>query len=121
MSDRDLTAQAQADIAWLEKHGAVTGVAAVAAERRRQIEKGYTPEHDADEHDDGWLGWQAGTRGVLGSYMVQMPFDTSVAADAIPLFAEAGAMAAAEIDRIRPRPLVTDPAEIEKLLHGEGT
>lgn len=105
MTDRDTTAQAQADIAWLERHGAVTGVAAVVAERRRQIEKGYTPEHDRDEHDDGWLGWQAGTRGVLGSYMVQ---HDPVTGDAMPEFAEAGAMAAAEIDRLAAflRPLI---------------
>jgi hypothetical protein len=101
MSDRDKTAQAQADIAWLEQHGAVAGVAAVVAERRFQIEqRGYDVQHDRDEHDEGWLGWQAGVKSVLGSYMTQ---NDPVKADALPLFAEAGAMAAAEIDRLTPR------------------
>lgn len=119
MTDRGTTAQAQADIAWLEKHGAVDGVAAIVAERRRQIENGFTVEHDR-EHDDGWLGWQAGTRGVLGSYMVQ---HDPVKADAIPEFAEAGALAAAEIDRLMAflKPVITNEDDIRRMLFEGGT
>ena len=99
MSTRDRTAQAQADLAWLERHGAVEGVAAIVAERRKQVEVlGYTPAHDAAQHEDGWLGWQAGSRAVVAQYMVA--HDPKGNKDSSDEFAEAGALAAAEIDRL---------------------
>lgn len=99
MSTRDRVAQAQADIAWLERQGAAEGVAAIIAERRRQIEAmAWSRSHDDIAHTDGWLGWQAGVKAILGSYMVQHdPFGNK---DSTDEFAESGAMAAAEIDRI---------------------
>jgi hypothetical protein len=102
MSARDRTAQAQADLAWLERHGASEGVAAIIAERRKQIEVlGYTRRHD-DLHKDGLLGREAGMRAIMAHYMVTHdPYGNKDSADE---FAEAGAMAAAEIDRLEALP-----------------
>lgn len=113
MSDRDTTAQAQADLAWLERHGAVAGVAAILAERRRQIEQlGYGANHDS-EHPEGYLATDAVLRLAGAAYMIK--YDT-VPVEAIPDIAAAAAVAAAAIDQLAPRRVVTDPAEIEKLL-----
>jgi hypothetical protein len=115
MSDRDLTAQAQADIAWLEKHGAVAGVAAVVRERRRQIERhGYDLNHD-NEHDRGWMTTEAALLAANAVYMIR--FDPAGDEDSRDELAKAAALAAAEIDQLTPRPVITDPAGIEKLLH----
>lgn len=100
--------------------GAESGVGFIAAERLRQIrEKGYTPEHD-DEHDLGELG--------LAAALYALPYDAQVGnekllkqddfinlhialetgcgfyvdpePDPITRLAKAGALCAAEIDRL---------------------
>lgn len=97
------------------------GVSVIARERERQIqEKGYTPEHD-DEHDLGELG--------LAAALYALPYDAKVGnepllkqddfialhialetgcgfyvdpePDPIRRLAKAGALIAAEIDRLR--------------------
>jgi hypothetical protein len=80
------------DIAWLERHGALAGVTAVIAERRRQIQElGYTIWHDRDEHADGSLGRRAADK-AGGARTCDRPPARSLA--------QAGALAAAEIDRL---------------------
>ena len=99
MSTRDRVAQAQADLAWLERHGAAEGVAAIVAERRRQIEQmAWTRSHDDIAHTDGWLGNEAAIRAAVGVYMDR--HDPQGNKDAADQFAESGALAAAEIDRL---------------------
>jgi hypothetical protein len=105
--------QAVRDLHWLEEHGAVAGVAAVVAERRRQIEKhGYTTEHDR-EHATGALATDATIRLAGAAYMCR--FDPA-AHEAIPELASAAALAAAEIDQVTPREVITDEAEIARML-----
>lgn len=99
---------------------AKTGVEIIAAERKRQIEvKGYTPEHD-NEHDLGEL--------ALAAALYSLPYDVFVGGerlikeddfislhialetgcgfyvdpepDKLKRLAKAGALIAAEIDRI---------------------
>lgn len=98
----------------------VTGVEVIAAERKRQVEvKGYTPEHD-DEHDLGELS--------LAAALYALPYDAKVGnepllkqddyialhialetgcgfyvdpePDKLRRLAKAGALIAAEIDRV---------------------
>lgn len=87
------------DLTYLANEGALAGVAEVIRERRRQIEEeGYTPQHDSEHHPDGFLISEADSRtaaaivqtaeGIIG------PHETGV------LMAQAGALAAAEIDRL---------------------
>jgi hypothetical protein len=99
MTSRDLLAQAQADLAWLERNGAIAGVAAVVAERRRQIEKhGYDLTLDG-EHERGWLAREAILRLAGAGFMLK--YDPQAGhADAIPELAAPGALAAAEIDQL---------------------
>jgi hypothetical protein len=82
------------DLSWLDDHGAIEGVARIMHERRHQIEKGFTPEHDRSAHSDGWL---AGKVAVEAGYAVAAEFSTSVDESAM---VRAGATAAAEIDRL---------------------
>ena len=99
--NRDLTAQAQADLAWLERHDAVAGVAALVAERRRQIEtNGFSASHDQD-HQPGWLAQQAMVKAAVAAYMLES--DPPGDPESCHELAEAGAMLAAEIDRVRNR------------------
>lgn len=92
--------QAVRDLAWLEDHDAVTGVAAVIAERRRQVEQlGYDAAHDREHHADGWLLGEAMQRAAVAGYMARhdpVPDVISTRQEA----AEAGALLAAEIDRL---------------------
>jgi hypothetical protein len=98
----------------------VTGIDVIAAERKRQVEvKGYTPEHD-DEHDLGEL--------ALAAALYALPYDAKVGnesllkqddyialhialetgcdfyvdpePDKLRRLAKAGALIAAEIDRV---------------------
>jgi hypothetical protein len=98
----------------------ITGIEIIATERRRQLEvKGYTPEHD-DEHDLGELG--------LAAALYALPYDAKVGnepllkqddfialhialetgcdfyvdpePDKLKRLAKAGALIAAEIDRV---------------------
>jgi hypothetical protein len=74
---RDVT-QAVVDISWLAERGALTGVAEIIAERKRQVELG-------DGHGDGWL------RGSLHGWLACNDWDRQS-------LREAGALIAAEID-----------------------
>ena len=98
-----------------------TGINIIAAERKRQIEvKGYTPEHD-DEHDLGEL--------ALAAALYALPYDAKIGdepflkqddfialhialetgcnffvdpePDKLKRLAKAGALIAAEIDRVK--------------------
>lgn len=96
-TDRDTTAQAQADLAWLERNGGITGVAMILAERRLQIEQlGYGLEHD-HRHPVGHLATDATLRLAGAAYMTR--YDTQPR-DARPELAKAAALAAAEIDQL---------------------
>ena len=66
------------DLGWLARHGALTGVAEIIAERKRQVELG-------DGHGDGWL------RGSLHGWLACNDWDRQS-------LREAGALIAAEID-----------------------
>lgn len=81
--------KAEADLGWLEQFGALEGVAAIIAERRRQIEvKGYDDEHD-QQHDPRQLAAMAVLR--LPVYQNQVITHGNLA--------QAGALVAAAIDR----------------------
>jgi hypothetical protein len=95
---RDAFVQADNDLFWLSEHGALAGVAAIIRERRRQIERlGWTAEHD-DAHADGALAETA-------YRCLEEMFDDRESGRAGPgdddrRLRSAGALAAAEIDRI---------------------
>ena len=90
------------------------GAALIAAERKRQVEvEGWTPEHD-DEHDVGELASAAATYilettfnapTVEGTWCSELwPFDNSwfkLSPDPIRNLVKAGALIAAEIDRLQ--------------------
>jgi hypothetical protein len=88
--------QAVQDVIWLGKNGAWRGVAAVLAERRRQIELSYDVPHDKG-HEPGWLARQACVAAALGSYMAEQDPNPEIAVDEC---AKAGALSMAEIDRL---------------------
>lgn len=72
------------ELDWLRDHGALAGVMAIMRERRRQIEtKGFTPGHDR-EH----------TTSQLTCWALERLFGSAQEVT------EAGALAAAEIDRL---------------------
>lgn len=107
MTSRDQLAAAQADLAWLERHDAIAGIAEVIRERRHQIEvRGYTTLHD-DGHPLGWLAADAVIRLAGAAYMAR--YDPAKVA-AIPELAAPAALVAAEIDRISGS---TEPAATE--------
>ena len=91
-------ADAMDNLIWLSKNLAATGVAAVIAERRHQIELGYTPVHDQQHHPDGWLATEATLEASAGAYMTR--HDT-VKTDNADQLARSAALLAAEIDRLR--------------------
>ena len=85
---------------------ATAGIALIAAERQRQVEsEGWTAEHD-DEHSDGSLA-RAGACYAMVRPNMEIPFywpwDPSwwkPSPDPIRNLAKAGALIAAEIDRL---------------------
>lgn len=81
-----------ATLNWLAAHGALGGVAAIARERRRQIERGYDGSHD-DHLTDGYLAGQAA---VTALHAV---FDSGEHDPDVEIVA-AGALCAAESDRL---------------------
>lgn len=86
------------DLGWLFDNEALAGVAAVLAERRRQIERlGWTPEHD-DEHADGGLANIAYR--CLGEVFENRESGRGDPSDEKRLLRNSGALAAAEIDRL---------------------
>lgn len=89
-----------------------SGVDLITAERKRQVEEGWTPDHD-DEHHDGALAWAAGEMAVDGhewAYMIRPYSDMcgslgkfgqgGTKPDRVRLLTIAGALIAAEIDRL---------------------
>ena len=81
---------------WLDKHGALTGVARIISERRHQIETGYDTNHDQLHHPDGWLAAEATLEASAGAYMAR---HDPVKTDTAGQLARSGALLAAEIDR----------------------
>ena len=97
MSESDLEV-ARDDLGWLDEHGALAGVAEIIRERRRQIELyDWTVEHD-DQHAQGWLIMGALAR-VTQLYS-EILDGTAGYPEAEAAMREAGAMFAAETDRI---------------------
>jgi hypothetical protein len=96
------------NIGYLAQHGALTGIAGVIRERRRQIEaKGHTVEHD-DRHAGGWLSDGAARSRLSGLRSSRAELDGRVEV-LVPvntrefdgeMLREAGALCAAEIDRL---------------------
>jgi len=83
-----------------------TGVTLIAIERRRQIEKGYTPELD-DSHEDGVLS-RAAICYIEASFwrckkISRWPWSKSYwkPKDKLSNLVRAGAFIAAEIDRLQ--------------------
>lgn len=78
----------------------MTGIDLIAAERERQVsQEGYSAEHDQN-HDDGSLA-QAAACYCVGSHVVWWPWkDGYKPRDRISNLAKAGALIAAEIDRL---------------------
>jgi len=78
------------DLLFLLDHEAACGISEIIRQRRLQLDRGYTPEHDRDENSplvdravDAIEGARACDKGPVHSY------------------AKAGALLAAEIDRYR--------------------
>jgi hypothetical protein len=95
----DIQSEVVDDLNYLEAHGALAGVAEVIRERRRQIEQlGYTVTHDDTEHDDGNLVHRAAVQ--LGFAQVERVSGTADPASDESRMRKAGALAAAEIDRL---------------------
>jgi hypothetical protein len=86
------------DLDYLHKHGALAGVGEIIRERRRQIEQGHTPERDREQRSHGTLVYMAGGQAERCRYRrldgLANPADDERA------MAQAGALAAAEIDRL---------------------
>lgn len=87
------------DMLWLARSGAWRGITAVIAERRRQVELGFTPEHDQGKSEPGHLAGRGAVMGATGAYMAENDPDPEAAQ---VLCAEGGALLAAEIDRLAP-------------------
>lgn len=87
------------DLDWLRTRGALAGVAEVVRERRRQIEQlGYTVAHDDTEHGDGWLMGAANDR--LADMLIDVGTGVAGYPECEQALRQAGALAAAEIDRL---------------------
>jgi hypothetical protein len=90
--------QMHENLHWLEGRHALAGIAEVIRQRRFQIEQGHTPAHDREAHDDGALvQMAAGRLSDLSDSRLDGLADP--ATDEMTL-AQAGALAAAEIDRL---------------------
>ena len=100
--------QAIHDMLWLAREGAWRGITAVIAERKRQVELGFTPEHDKDKSEPGHLAGRGAVMGATGSYMAENDPDPEAAQT---LCAEGAALLAAEIDRLYPHLVTVEPAK----------
>lgn len=89
----------------------MTGAERIAAERQRQIDsEGYTPEHDASHTDgelyDAAMAYIYATRGYPDGGAMFWPWDKESfkpSGDQLHNLVRAGALIAAEIDRILAR------------------
>jgi hypothetical protein len=87
------------DLDWLREHDALTGVAEIIRERRRQIEQlGWTLGHDRERHANGLIAGYARAE-LSGLQATRNDGLADPASDEVHL-AKAGALAAAEIDRL---------------------
>lgn len=94
-----LLAQIGNDVTWLAENGCLAGVAAIIAERRRQVQGlGYDALHD-DRHGVRDLAAMAQRKAHLASVV---PENSRVVDAPRTYLKEAGALAAAAIDRGRP-------------------
>ncbi len=94
-----MLSEAVNDLSWLFEYGAMTGVAEVLRERRKQIEQlGWTPEHDRREHIGGTL--LALVREAAVTAFTGVFGGTDGPAECEHHLAKTGALAAAEIDRL---------------------
>lgn len=82
--------QIRDDLAYLARHEALEGVAAIIAERRRQLGLGYTAHHDDHDHERGDLTVRAADKATGALTCDRSPSRS---------LAQAGALCAAEIDR----------------------
>ena len=98
MSETRELAATMETLIWLEQHGALHGIAMLAAERRHQIELSYDTAHDRHAHPDGWLATEATLEAAAGAFMVK---HDPVKGDSQDQLARSGALLAAEIDRLR--------------------
>ena len=99
------------DLARLADFGALAGVAEVIRERLRQVEElGYTPDHD-DGHSDGLLAIEA--RWQLSWLQDSRGMGTADVGSDEDHLRKAGALAAAEIDRLN-RMLTPEDSRPEK-------
>jgi hypothetical protein len=95
----DIQSEVVDDLNYLEEHGALAGVAEVIRERRWQIEQlGYDADHDSGCHADGGLVHHAAVQ--LGFAQVERVSGTADPASDESRMRKAGALAAAEIDRL---------------------
>jgi len=85
------------DLAWLYERDAMTGVAEILRERRKQIELGWTPAHDRG-HDDGWLMAEAHER--LGRGLDAIAEGLDGPHETARRLTVSSALSAAEIDRL---------------------
>lgn len=94
VTPREVLLKARNDLNWLAEHGAHHGLAAIIAERRRQVEMGRTVSHDLAHRDETLLVREAVNR-----------LDDARASHKGPQHAAAtaGALLAAEVDRLRAR------------------
>jgi hypothetical protein len=88
--------EAIADLAWLRLNGALPGVAEIIRERRRQVQDGWTPEHD-DQHVRGELMSMARSRILRGAQAV---YNGGGYPEQESALRASGALLAAEIDRL---------------------
>lgn len=87
------------DLDWLRENGALAGVAEIIRERRRQIEsKSYSVAHDRVHHADGGLPGMVvkNSAEAFGHALAGLYGPPEVERQ----MAKAGAVAAAEIDRL---------------------
>lgn len=98
MSSHQEWYEARDDLYWLFSRSALAGVAEIIRQRRKQIERGFTPQRDQAEHADGKL-----MRMVAGGSAwtaAQIEDGTVGVAEVETGLAAMGALAAAEIDRL---------------------
>jgi hypothetical protein len=96
--DRDMYVRADQSLLWLAENGALAGIAEVIAERRRQIELGWTPQIDCNL-PNGWLPvmGQAKLLALLTDNMEGKIDYAKIEAS----LKSAAALCAAEIDRLK--------------------
>lgn len=87
------------DLDWLAANGALTGVAEIMRERRRQIEQlGRTPDHDREHHSGGGLMWM--TEQHVWTLLTRLHDGLAGPAEAETELVQTAALAAAEVDRL---------------------